>query len=274
MITIFTAPKPFRGHIGIIQRNAIQSWIKLGQMCKIVLIGDDDGIAETAFEFNLTYIPDIKKNKFGTPLINSIFSTAEKISTSSMLCYINTDIILLKDFIIAANRLNLRKFLMIGQRWDMNISYALDFTSPNWEIDLKKNVSKFGILHSIYGIDYFLFSKGLWENIPPFALGRTIWDNWLVCDARSKGAAVINATDVVIAVHQNHNYDGSKKEIFTGPEAIQNGKMAGIKGLSILDSNYILTPDKLKHALNINYIKRLPGRWLRLHPKIGNLFLK
>ena len=26
MLTIFTTPKPFRGHIGIIQRNALKSW--------------------------------------------------------------------------------------------------------------------------------------------------------------------------------------------------------------------------------------------------------
>ena len=26
MITFFTTPKPFLGHIGIIQRNAIESW--------------------------------------------------------------------------------------------------------------------------------------------------------------------------------------------------------------------------------------------------------
>ena len=27
MLTIFTIPKPFIGHIGVIQRNAIMSWL-------------------------------------------------------------------------------------------------------------------------------------------------------------------------------------------------------------------------------------------------------
>ena len=29
MLTIFTIPKPFVGHIGVIQRNAIISWLNL-----------------------------------------------------------------------------------------------------------------------------------------------------------------------------------------------------------------------------------------------------
>lgn len=29
MLTIFATPKPFQGHVGIIQRNAIGSWVRL-----------------------------------------------------------------------------------------------------------------------------------------------------------------------------------------------------------------------------------------------------
>ncbi len=32
MITIFAIPKPFKGHIDVIQRNAIQSWTKLSPL--------------------------------------------------------------------------------------------------------------------------------------------------------------------------------------------------------------------------------------------------
>jgi hypothetical protein len=46
MLTIFAIPKPFRGHIGVIQRNAICSWLELRQACEIILLGDDEGTAE------------------------------------------------------------------------------------------------------------------------------------------------------------------------------------------------------------------------------------
>ncbi len=49
MLTIFSIPKPFEGHIGIIQRNAIQSWIALSG-CEVILCADEYGTAEITYE--------------------------------------------------------------------------------------------------------------------------------------------------------------------------------------------------------------------------------
>ena len=65
MITLFTCPKPFRGHIGIIQRNAIKSWTLLKPKPEIILIGDEEGILEVCKELDLIHIPTIEKNEFG-----------------------------------------------------------------------------------------------------------------------------------------------------------------------------------------------------------------
>src|SRR5207247_9696761 len=48
LLTIFSIPKPFRGHIGTIQRNAIQSWLQLSPRCEVILYGNDPGVAEAA----------------------------------------------------------------------------------------------------------------------------------------------------------------------------------------------------------------------------------
>ncbi len=48
MLTIFTAPKSFYGHIGVIQTNAIRSWLLLCPECEIILFGGEEGIAEVA----------------------------------------------------------------------------------------------------------------------------------------------------------------------------------------------------------------------------------
>ena len=66
MLTFFTTAKPFEGHIGIIQRNAIRSWQKLHPDVEIILMGDDAGAAEVCAEMGLRHIPKVRRNKYGT----------------------------------------------------------------------------------------------------------------------------------------------------------------------------------------------------------------
>ena len=47
MFTLFTTPKPFQGHIGVIQRNALRSWKRLHPDVEVMLFGDDEGAAES-----------------------------------------------------------------------------------------------------------------------------------------------------------------------------------------------------------------------------------
>ena len=56
MLTIFTIPKCFRGHISVIQRNAIRSWRMLRPECEIILFGDEEGMKEVAEEFGVRHI--------------------------------------------------------------------------------------------------------------------------------------------------------------------------------------------------------------------------
>ena len=206
MLTIFTLPKSFKGHINIIQRNAIKSWIKLVPQCEIILMGDDEGVEETAQEFGLKYIRDVRKNDFNTPLLSSAFETAQRKAKNNILVYINADMILMNDFIPAVQRINKPLFLMNGRRWDLDITEELDFNNPNWEKELKEKTEKEGQLHGYSGIDYFVFPKDLPHNLPEFAVGRVGWDNWLIYNIRSLKIPVIDATSVISAIHQNHNF--------------------------------------------------------------------
>ena len=232
-ITIFTMPKPFKGHIDIIQRNAVKSWTLLQPRPEIILLGDDEGTGEIAREFGLRHIPHVERNEFGTPLLNSIFAAAEANSRNSILAYVNADIILMDDFVEAIGTI-LKKgfdnFLMVGQRWDIDISDPLDFQNSRWENDLKMEVNNAGSLHAETGVDYFVFPKGMWGNIPPFALGRTVWDNWLIHRALDLKAHVIDATQATSIIHQNHDYahiKGGIEEAWNGEEAKVNLALAG-----------------------------------------------
>jgi hypothetical protein len=46
MLTLFTTAKPFRGHSGMIQRNALKGRTLLHPDIEIILFGDDDGLMQ------------------------------------------------------------------------------------------------------------------------------------------------------------------------------------------------------------------------------------
>ena len=231
-ITIFAIPKPFIGHIAIIQRNAIQSWLRLIPSDQIYLIGDEGGIAETANEFGVKRIPDVRKTQLGTPLLSDAFAQVQKIAKTELVCYLNADIVLLSDFINAARCIKKNEFLMVGRRWNLDVEEPFYFTSE-WEENLRNQVESEGNLHSEFGIDYFLFPRGMITKFPDFAVGRPGWDNWLIYHIRSNKICVIDATNEVMVIHQNHDYthvpQAKKNNSYDGPEADDNWKLVGSK---------------------------------------------
>lgn len=207
-LTIFTAPKPFTDpHIRIIQRNAIQSWLQLGEDVRVLLIGDEDGLAEVASEFGLLHLPDVKRNAWGTPLVSSIFDLARRNSDSPLLAYVNADILLMPDFVKATRQVasQLENFLLVGRRWDMDIRQPLPFT-PGWWGDFRAIVRSQGKKHPPAGSDYFVFPRGIFTAIPDFAIGRAGWDNWMIYHALKQKWPVVDASEALMVVHQNHDY--------------------------------------------------------------------
>lgn len=254
MLTIFTTPKPFRGHNGIIQTNAIQSWLLLQPKPEVILLGNDEGTAEVASRLGTRHVADVECNEYGTPLISSIFSIAQDIAKYPLMCYINADIILLSDFLRAIRQVKRQSYLIIGQRWDVDLSEPVDFDKPDWEAYLQDRITKEGKLHPPGGMDYFVFPRGLYGNIPPFAVGRPGWDNGMVYQARSLRIPVIDATKAITAIHQNHDYSHHPQGadgIWKGPERKRNIElMGGIDhsfGLEYI--TLFLTPQGLKRAL-------------------------
>src|SRR5450631_3363939 len=78
MLTIFTTPKRFKGHNGVIQRNAIKSWAMLKPTPQIIMFGSDEGNAEVAAELKITHVPNPETSEKGTPLISSMFGLAHQ----------------------------------------------------------------------------------------------------------------------------------------------------------------------------------------------------
>src|SRR6266478_1461309 len=101
MLTILSVPKPFKGHIATIQRNAIRSWLALRPQPQVILFADEEGTAETAAEMGVQHVPAVIRNDHGTPLMDGVIQEGRRLSRQPLLCYINGDIILTSEFVRA-----------------------------------------------------------------------------------------------------------------------------------------------------------------------------
>ncbi len=254
MITFFTTPKPFRGHIGIIQRNSIHSWKLVHPDAEVILFGNEEGAAEAANELGTRHeAENIDRNSLGTPLLSSLVDRADYLARHDRLCFLNADILLTDDFLAASRKLaqiHLRS-MMVGRRCDLDVTGPWDFSSPDWGARLHTLARQRGRLRPAQWIDFFVFPRGLlYQQVPPFAVGRPGYDNWLLWKARSMGVPVVDVTEVVLAVHQNHDYShhpGGRIGLWQDVEAQQNYALLGKGHFATIDNaTHRLTPDGLR----------------------------
>ncbi len=254
MLTIFAAPKPFRGHIGLIQRNAARSWAALGPDVEVLLLGDEEGTAAVAAELGVRHVPDIDLNEYGTPLIGSIFRCAEAAATHDWLCYVNADVILCRDLVAAVDlaRRDARAIMLSGRRWHVTVEEELDPSMPGWQDDWARRVRRTGWLDSVKAMDWFAFRRGAFGEVPDFAIGRTAWDAFLMHRARARGALVVDATEDVLVAHQDHEYDhpDGKPGIRRGPERRRNRELAGDARLSLGQVTHKIEDGRIVRALD------------------------
>jgi hypothetical protein len=230
-LTIFSAPKPFVDpHIVLIQRNATGSWLQLGAEVEVMLVGDERGIDQASRELGVRHLKGVAKNSAGTPLISSIFGRAEREGRHRLLAFVNADIVLLDDLSSTVQRVasEFDRFLIVGQRWDLEVDEELRF-EPGWEKRMREDLAERGELHPPAGSDYFVFPRGLFRHIPPFALGRAGWDNWMIFAGRQMRVPVIDASPVITAIHQSHDYSHLEDGIIHHrlPESRENVRLAG-----------------------------------------------
>jgi len=234
----------------MIQRNAIKSWTLLPDV-EVILLGEETGLVEAAREMSVKHVPNVASNESGTPLISSMVQLARENSNSELLCIINTDMILMPDFVDAVKQIvKLKdKFVLLSQRWDLDITQPIEFTD-GWQNRLSSIVHRQAQLHRPAGSDFFLFPKSCYQNIPSFTIGRAGWDNWMIYKARKEGWAVIDGTPSVMIVHQNHDYSHlpDSQPHYNHPDSNENIRLAGGQAnvrYTILDSTHQLVGGKL-----------------------------
>ena len=240
MITIFSCPKPFSKKIGIIQTNAVNSWKRLDPKIQIILVGNDDTIKDFSLKAKIDFIDNVDSNKYGTPYISSIFELAERKSRFDTLVYLNSDIILFGDFMetIRSIEKSFNKFLAIGQRYDTQIDRPINFSDQKVVATLYKSARKTNKKHGYAGMDYFVFKKKTFGKLPNFLVGRDCWDNWMIYNALKRKIRVLDATNRITALHQDHDFSHLKNDQQYREE---------------LDSNYILAKGRMATMNDADY---------------------
>lgn len=245
-IGFFTVPKAFLGHVGVIQRNAIASWLALESKVEVALFGNEEGVGEVARSLGLLWVPEVPTNEAGTPILSFVFNQAQISMSSPYLCYANADICFTNTLPEALDKLlkSTHIFLMAGQRMNLEIREEI---APNVLTALTNE----GRLAGPEWIDYFVFKRGLVGQMPSFAVGRAGWDNWLIWRMRSLGIPVVDATGYVLALHQNHDYRhvvGGFEETRLGSEGEANRALAGGRGrlYTMEQATHRLTPKGLR----------------------------
>ena len=269
MITLFTTPKNFKGEFNIIQTNALNSWRSISPDIQIIIIGNSEGNEEAADSIKAEFISNVKCSKEGTPLLSDLFAIAQSKAKNEIMAYINADIILPFDFLesIEIVSKHFHKFLLIGQRWDLDVDKKIAFKDEKAIKNFWKSAYTKSKKHGVSGIDYFVFRKGMYKNLPDFVVGRWAWDNWLIWKARRNMLPVIDGTEVIRVIHQNHSYKfhniRSIQDSKSGDEFKNNVKLSRNKLLNILDSTHIIFGGKIfrknKKDEKIRYLHRLPN---------------
>jgi hypothetical protein len=260
VLTLFAAPKAFVGDIALIQRNALESWKRLGGSVEVVLCGDEEGIAEAARAAGARHVARVTRNAYGTPLLDSVFREASAAARRSLLAYVNADIILLPDFLESVRRVRLERFLIVGRRWNVNPE-PIDFQAPDWVDRLRARVASDGELDPPTAVDYFVFHRhGPLAELPPFAVGRPPWDNWMIFNARRRRIPVVDATAAITAIHQRHTHDHVKAKregAWFGPESDANyGLIEEVPHFRTFHATHVLTARGLRPALRPAYLRQ------------------
>ncbi len=278
MLTLFSTPKAFEGLFDTLQHNAIASWRALMPRCEILLFGDDAGVSDACKAYDCEHLPDVRLSAKGTPMLDDMFVQAQQRAAFDRVAYVNADIILSDDLLRGLGRIDLPRYLMVGRRVDLDVTRRIDFGDANEVARLWTRAKSEGRLHSASGIDYFVFPRGQVMDLPPFPVGRILWDNWLIYNTRRKMTPVIDATAAVTIIHQNHDYShvaGGSAAVHKGPEVQANRELVGRDFLPFTtdDATWRLEQTGLKRAWEparlLRHLVRAPALVPGLRRSVG-----
>ncbi len=243
--------------------NAIASWKSLGSRVEVVLYGREDGVSEICAQVGAVNVADVRTNPRGTPLVSDAIAHAATAFSSRLLMFANSDMMFCEDLLASVDHIALDRFLVVGNRINVDIEEDLDFSNSDAASRMRERALRDGVMQPPEGSDYFIFPRLMQWRMPDLAVGRLGWDNWMMFRARQMHVPLIDATDSITAVHQNHNYGHVRSRkpgegVVPGVEDDANRALAG--GLEAIftlwDADYRLAAGRLVRPAGFFYKRR------------------
>jgi len=265
MITIFTIPRPFTGHFGVIQRNAIQSWLLLEPMPQVLLFEKPTPPLRRMARLFGVELLNVDCNPFGTPLITDALQQAQELAAHDILCMANADNIYLSDMLPAVEFVasQFKQFLIIGQRWNLSMTMELETTvmgrrwqihqqiteilefQEGWEDYIRQRALAQDDMEHVGAVDYLIWRGDFYQDLPPLAVGQKGYDSLLVWLANQAEIPVIDVTRAVMVIHQDHPATFSTQETSLNDWLITRQYGPDVRG-GISHSSYRLFLDRLE----------------------------
>ena len=263
MFTILTAFKPFQGAANTHQWNALRSWIRACGNPEILVFSEVPGLPEVAAELGLTVVPDFPRGDDGRIRVDEAFRYAQKFGKYDRQFFINGDIIIMEDFALAFAAVHLPKFMMIGQRTDVDVEYQIDFSNEGAVEAARADLNQRGVLHLAWGLDYFAYTRGsIPDDLPPLYVGAAGWDNLMIFWCRRHGIPVVDATEDVKIFHENHENFGMRE-----CSSAKNNLAVG----SAIDKTWLFDATDASHWLSDGMLRTAAESRLRLARNISTL---
>lgn len=224
---IFTTLKPAEGRAGEIQARSLENW-RSAFCCGNII-------------------------RFEGPLMpfKKMVEDVDRDIGAEILMYANADILFDKA-----------QVLRLWQSWGERMPpiFREGFLLTGQRIDILEDGSK--RLHRPSGMDYFIFKRGMFRDLPKVSMGRAYCDSALVAYCLRRKIPVVDASYALKVEHQFHDYghiDGGRYAVWKGDEALENKRENGLRdfGPNVLDATHTLLPD----GQIVPNIRRRPQCW-------------
>lgn len=195
MLTLYSTFRRFTNRVfDKIQRNAIESWLKLDPLPEIIILGNDPGTTEVCKEYGLKHVANVKQSKAGTPYLNHFIRKAEGHASHDLMLLCSGDIIVHQDTMEVAKKVPslLDEFCVCARKMHVDILKDGSVDKIRWA--------------SWQAGDYWLHSKGIFRDMPNFLIGRHKCEKWMYRMLCNKNA-LVDATDALDVWHQQHPHE-------------------------------------------------------------------
>jgi len=244
MLSLLTTAKSFIDTYAVIQHRTLSNWRSLESTAEITFFGASEGAKSVCREMNIRQVQDVETTKMGLPHFDSIVRWAQSNTQHDVQVYLNADILLPPDIGKYLAKLPSGPFLMVGQRVDLKESTVFE---PDDFYEQLRHVlqARQAEVHRPSGMDFFVFRRGMFQDLKPLIVGRGGYDSALVAYCLRKSIPVIDASFAFPVVHQWHDYShvkNGKQEAHYGVEAQLNLNIHGLRGFApnCLDADWMM----------------------------------